>query len=187
MIPSIRTKYACSSSSAFFRRYLPPRPTLNSSSGMKTTISISCLTRPETEKPRSKVETHIANTTSDSVSDSTVAPTVTVTGSSRLAPTFVTIDSPQQRVRREQRPQHHRRHRWIAEQEADRGAQQQGKAGRDETEGDRLALRASKEGKVDLEAREKHQQQFAKVCNEVGDGPSACQTRRARAGRARRR
>jgi hypothetical protein len=32
-------------------------------------------------------------------------------------------------------------------------------------------LRASKEGQVNLQAREEHQQQFSKICKEVGDGP----------------
>ena len=95
MMPSMTMKYACSSSSTFFKMYRPPRPTANSSSGMNTAISTSCLASPARENPRSKVDTHIANTTSDSVSDSTVAPTVTVNGSSRFAPIFVTIGMPE--------------------------------------------------------------------------------------------
>lgn len=67
---------------------------MNSRSGTKTTISTSCNARPDTEKPCWNVETHIANTTSDSVSDSTVAPTVTMKGSSRFAPIFITIGIP---------------------------------------------------------------------------------------------
>src|SRR5262249_11783547 len=46
---------------------------------------------PVTEKPVVKVETQMANTISDNVSDMTVAPIVTITGSSRVAPSRATM------------------------------------------------------------------------------------------------
>ena len=63
-------------------------------SGTKTAISKSWTARAGTEKPVVKVETQIANTINDNVSDRTVAPIVTMTGSSWIAPSRRMIDRP---------------------------------------------------------------------------------------------
>src|SRR5262249_19854763 len=94
MTPNSRTKNVSSCSSTFSRAYGATRLTPNTTRRTKATISTNCAVRTDTEKPRWYVETHTAKTTNDRVSDMTVAPEVTVTGSKRFAPSSVTIGSP---------------------------------------------------------------------------------------------
>jgi hypothetical protein len=51
-------------------------------------ISMSWMASRSAEKPVVYIETQTANTTSESVSDSTVAPIVTTIGSSRMTPSL---------------------------------------------------------------------------------------------------
>ena len=111
----------------------------------------------------------MANTTSDSVSDITVAPTVTVTGSRPLRPSLIEHGEAKQGVRREQRPDHDRWDRGVAEREADGGAKQQREHGGGDAEGDRAVAGAAEQREVDLQAGEEHQQQLAKLRHEIRD------------------
>ena len=68
----------------------------------------------------------MANTTSDRVSDITVAPTATVTGSRPLQAELIEDGEAEQGVRCQQRSDHDRRDCGVAEGEADSGAKQRG-------------------------------------------------------------
>ena len=81
-------------------------------------ISSSCPPSTGEQKPLSYVDTQMANTTRDSVSESTVAPTVTVIGSSRFMPSSATIGDGKEGMRGEQGADDDRRDESIAEHEA---------------------------------------------------------------------
>ena len=76
----------------------------------------------------------MANTSSDKVSDTIVAPTVTTMGSSPRSPSFATMVEPEQRVRGEQRSDDDGRQQAVAEPEGRQRSQQQRERGRGHAE-----------------------------------------------------
>jgi hypothetical protein len=88
MTASISRKWASSSIPILLNAQAPARPSPIRISGTKTAISMSWMASASDEKPVVYIETQTANTTNESVSDSTVAPIVTTIGSSRMTPSL---------------------------------------------------------------------------------------------------
>src|ERR1700756_3182357 len=83
MTASISRKRASSSPPILLNAQAPARLSPIRISGTKMAISMSWMASLSGEKPVVYIETQTANTTSESVSDSTVAPIVTMIGSGR--------------------------------------------------------------------------------------------------------
>ena len=88
MTASISRKWASSSLPILLNAQAPARLSPIRISGTKMAISMSWMASPFGEKPVVYIETQTANTISESVSDSTVAPIVTTIGSSRMTPSL---------------------------------------------------------------------------------------------------